>query len=110
LFSYDNHLSYEEIESIGKNPFLPTKPPEKEPKDLDNVVKLVKNFLNEVVDLKKNVGEGPSKPIPFRPFFRRNENLPKSQEIQKLILNMDNLGMDKYFSYHQQNRSEKTCP
>jgi hypothetical protein len=35
-----------------------TKPPEKEPTDLDNVLKLVKKLSNEVVDLKKMLVKG----------------------------------------------------
>jgi hypothetical protein len=58
LFSYDNHSHLEEIKLAGNKPFLLTKPPKREPNDIDNVVKLVKTLSIEVVDLKKNVGEG----------------------------------------------------
>jgi hypothetical protein len=87
---------------------LLTKPPEKEPKDIDSVVKLVKKLSNEVVDLKKNVGEGPSRNRPFHPFFKRNDNHPKPPEVPQLTLNLDTFGNDNFFSYHQQNHSEKT--
>jgi hypothetical protein len=65
LSSYEHHSHTKETKTIGKRPLLLTKPPEKEPKDIDNVVKLVKKFSNKVVDLKKNVGEGSSKPELF---------------------------------------------
>jgi hypothetical protein len=74
------------------------------------VVKLVKKLSNEVVDLKKNVGEGPSRPRPFHPFFKRNDNPPKPPEVPQLTLNLDTFGSDNFFSYHQQNHSEKTFP
>jgi hypothetical protein len=110
LISLDNHPASEETKLVGKKPLLLTKPPEKEPKDLDNMVKLVKKLSNEVVYLKKNIGEGSSKPRPFHPFFKRNENPPKPPEVPSLTLNMDDFGMDNLCSYHQQNHSEKTCP
>jgi hypothetical protein len=69
LSSYEHHPHSEEISSVGNKPLLLTKPPEKEPKDIDSVVKLVKKLSNEVVDLKKNVGKGPSRPKNFYPIF-----------------------------------------
>jgi hypothetical protein len=69
LSAYDQHPRYEETKSVGKKPLLLTKPPDKESKDIDNVVKMVKKLSNEVVDLKKNVGEGSSKPRNFHPIF-----------------------------------------
>jgi len=87
-----------------------TNPPEKEPKDMDIMVKLVKKLLNEVVDLKKNAREGPSRPRPFQPLFKRNDNPPKPLEVPQLTLNMDNFGMDNFYFYHQQNHSKKTSP
>jgi len=41
FFSYDSHASFEEIKLVGKNPLLMTKPIEREPKYLDNIVKMV---------------------------------------------------------------------
>jgi hypothetical protein len=71
LLSLGSHPTFEETKAAGKKPLLLTKPPEKEPKDLDSVVKLVKNLSNEVVDLKKNVGEGSSKRNLFIHSLRR---------------------------------------
>jgi hypothetical protein len=77
-----------------------TKPPKKEPKYLDNVVKLVKKLSNEVVDLKKNTREGPSNPRPFHPFFNKNENASKPIEVPSLTLKLDEFGMENLCSYH----------
>jgi hypothetical protein len=110
LSSYDHHSHSEEIRSARKKPLLLTKPPEKEPKDIDSVVKLVKKLSNEVVDLKKNVGEGSSRPRTFHPFFKRNDNPPRPPEAPQIALNLDSFDKDNLCSYHQQNHSEKTCP
>jgi hypothetical protein len=90
----------------GKRPFLLTKPPEKEPKDIDNVVKLVNKLSNKVVDLKRNVGEGSSKPQTFRPFFKRQDSPPKPPEPPHMDFNLDSFNNDSFFSYHQHNHPE----
>jgi hypothetical protein len=90
----------------GKKPFLLTKPPDKESKDIDNVVKMVKKLSNEVVDLKKNVGEGSSKPRTFRPFFKKPDNLPQPPEPPHMDFNLDSFNNDNFCSYHQQNHPE----
>jgi hypothetical protein len=71
LYYYVHHPHSKEIKSTGKKPLLLTKQLEKEAKYIENVVKLVKKLSNEVVDLKKNVSEGSSKPITFHPFLKR---------------------------------------
>jgi hypothetical protein len=95
-----SHPIIEENETIGKKYFLLTKPPKKELKELDNVVKLVKKLCNEVVDIINNVGEGYSKNKYFHPFFKKTDNLPKPLETPTLILNIDDFNMDNLFYYH----------
>ena len=53
------------------------KPPKKDPKDLDSVVKLVKKLSNKVVDIMKNVDEGTLRTRPFLLFFKINDNTLK---------------------------------
>jgi hypothetical protein len=77
ILSLGNHPIDEENKLAGKNPLLPTKPLEMEPTNLDSVVKLVKELSNEVVDIKKSVGEGSSKKTSFHPFFKKMDNPPK---------------------------------
>jgi hypothetical protein len=71
LSSYDHHPHSEEIKSVGNKPLVITKPPEKDPKHIENVVNLVKKLSNEFVDLKNNVVERSSKPRTFHHFFKR---------------------------------------
>jgi hypothetical protein len=52
LSSYDQHPRYDETKSARKKPLLLAKPPNRESKDIDNVVKMVNKLSNEVVDLK----------------------------------------------------------
>ena len=88
---------------VWKRPLLLTKPPKKEPNDIDNVVKLVKKLSNEVVDLKKNIGEGSPKPRTFLPFFKRQHSLPKPPKPPHMDFNLDSFNNDSFFSYHQHN-------
>jgi hypothetical protein len=110
MLSLGIHPITEENKTSGKKPLLLTKPPEKELKYLENVVKLVKKLSNEVVDLINNVGEGYSKQKYFHPFFKKIDNLPKPLETPGLTLNLDDFGMDNLCSYHQMNHSKKTFP
>jgi len=90
----------------GKRPLLLTKPPEKEPKDINNVVKLVKKLANQVVDIKRNVGEGSSKPQIFLPFFKRQASPPKPPKPPYMAFKLDSFSNDSFFSYHQYNHLE----
>jgi hypothetical protein len=107
ISTYDQHPCYEETKSDRKNPLLLTKQHDKESRDIDNVVKMVKKLSNETVDLKHNVGEGPSKPQTFCPFFKKLDNPPQPLEPSCMDFNLDSFSKDKFFfSYHQQNHRE----
>jgi hypothetical protein len=110
LSSYEHHSYTEETKTSGKRPFLLTKPPEKEPKDINNVVKLVNKLSNEVVYLKRNVGESSSKPQAFRPFFKRQDSPPKPPETPHMDFNLYKFNNDIFCSYHQQKHLERTFP
>jgi hypothetical protein len=60
------------------------------------MLRMVKKLFNEVVDLKKNFGEGTSKQRTFR-IFQRRINIPQnSLENSNLNLNMEEVGMDNF--------------
>jgi len=108
ISSYNHHSHSKETRLDGTLPLV--KPPKKELKDIDSVVKLVKKLSNEVVDLKKNVRKEYSKPRNFGPFFKRNDNPPRPLEVPQIELNLDSFGKDNLCSYHQKNHSMKTFP
>jgi hypothetical protein len=94
----------------GKKHLLITKTPKKEPKYIDNVVKLFKKLSNEVINLNKNVGEGPSRPRTFHSFFKRKYNPPRPHKASQIALNIYSFNNDNLCSYHQQNHLEWTLP
>jgi hypothetical protein len=110
LSTYDQHLHYEDTKSAGKKPFMLAKPPNKESKDIENVIKMVKKLSNEVVDLKKNVGEGSSKPQNFLPFFKRPDSPPKPPEPPHMDFNLYSFSNDIFFSYHKKQLSTMNMP
>jgi hypothetical protein len=102
LSAYDQHPRYEETKSTGKKSLLLTKSPNKESKDIDNVVKMVKKLSNEVLDLKKIVFELRT----FLPFFKKLDNPTQPHEPPNMNFNLDSFTNDNFFSYHQQNHHE----
>ena len=103
ISSYDHHSHSEETILYGKKSLLLTKPPKKDLRDIDNVVKLVKKLSNEVVDMKKNVGEGSSKPQNCFHFFKRQYIPPKPLNITHMSFNLYSFSNYNFYSYHQQN-------
>jgi hypothetical protein len=110
LSAYEQHPCYEETKSAGKKPPLLTKPLDKEARDIDNVVKMVNKLSNEVVELKKNVGEGSSKPQTFHPFFNKPDNPPQPLKPPHMDFNLDSFSNDNFFSYHKIIHLEQMCP
>jgi hypothetical protein len=77
---------------------------------MESVLHLVKKLSNEIVDLKKNSGEGTSNLRTFRPFYRKAITSPKPPKPTNFNLNLEDVGMDNYYTYHHANHSKKTCP
>lgn len=46
-------------------------PKAKDSLDLENLQKVIKRLTDEIIDGKRNSGEGPSNKRPYRPFLRR---------------------------------------
>jgi hypothetical protein len=71
MLSLGSNPGVEGNKVVGKKPLLLTNTTRERTNYLDNVLKLVKKLCNEVVDLKKNIGEGSSHHKPFKPFHRK---------------------------------------
>jgi hypothetical protein len=44
------------------------------------------------------------------PFFKKPDNPPQPPEPPHMDFNLDSFSNDSFFSYHQQNHPERTCP
>jgi hypothetical protein len=58
--------------------------------------------------MKRNVGEGNQRQIPYKPFFKRNHPF-KEIEPPPTSLNIDlgNVAFDSFCTYHQEKHSER---
>ena len=68
--------------------------------------RIIKNLTNEVIDLKKNKGEGKK---PFKPFLKKK--IDSSPQIPPTLgIHLQDYGMGNYYHTHHVNHSERTCP
>ena len=79
---------------------------EKEPMDMERMQRVIKNLTNDIIDLKKNKGEGKK---PFKPFMKKMTN-SAPQIPPTLAINIEDYAMDNYCHTHHANHYERTCP
>jgi hypothetical protein len=72
---------------------------------------MVKKLSNEIINMKRNAGEGNQGQRPYKPFFKRNPPF-KSIEPLHANLNIDlgNVVSDSFCTYHKENQSERDLP
>jgi hypothetical protein len=85
--------------------------PEKGSGDIEDLQRMIKKLSNEIVDMKRSVGEGNQGQRPYKPFFKRNPPF-KVIEPPPTNLNIDlgNVASDSFCMYHQEKHSERDCP
>ena len=90
---------------------LLTKPKEERSNELENVVKMVHKLSNKIVDLEKDK-EASSSRKPFRQFVKKKEEIspPQPPTNNSFVLNLIEVGMDNFCTFHQQPHSEKSYP
>lgn len=73
----------------------------------------MKKLTNEIIDVKRNIGEVSSNHKPYRNFFRRlaqNKPLELPHPPANLNIKLDDITHDNFCTYHQANHIDKTCP
>jgi hypothetical protein len=85
--------------------------PDKGNGDIEDLQRMVKKLSNEIIDMKRNAGEGNLGQRPYKPFFKRNPSF-KAIEPPPTNLNIDlgNVASDSFCTYHQENHSERNFP
>ena len=85
---------------------MDTEKKDKEPKDMESMQRVIKQLMNDIIDLKKNKGE--EKKL-FKPFMKKRTyfvpQLPPTSSI-----NIEYYAMDNFYHTHHANHSERTCP
>lgn len=106
-----------ELNSLNRKSLFITRPQQKtEEKNksvgLEEIQIMINKLNNEVIETKRNFGEGPSTQIPYKPYIIIPNHLVKAIELAPANFNFDlsQVSMEFFFSYHQENHSKKTCP
>ena len=85
---------------------MDTEKKDKDPMDMENMQRVIKQFTNHIIDLKKNKGEGKK---PFKPFMKKRTNyapqIPPTSGI-----NIEDYEMDNFCHTHHANNYERTFP
>lgn len=95
--------------SIKKNKGIPrsdSEKTEKEPTDMESMQRFIMHLTNEIINLKKNNGEGKK---PFKPFMKnRTDFAPQIPPTSGI--NIEDYAMDNYCHTHHANHFERTFP
>ena len=109
LESVNKYSAEPEIRNFGgKKPLLLTRPKDEHSHELENVVKMVHKLSNKIVDMEK---EKEAKKQ-FKPYYKRRDESGPSQPPthSPYAMNLAEVGMDNFCTFHQQPHSERNYP
>jgi hypothetical protein len=90
---------------LGK-PAEPT--PDKGNGDIEDLQHMFKKLSNDIIDMKRNEGEGNQRQRPYKPFFKRNGPFKEIEPPPgNLNIDLGNVVSDSFCTYHQENHSER---
>ena len=69
---------------------------------------MVQNLSNKIIDLEK---EKEAQKF-YRPYYKKREDSNQTQPPpqRNASMNLTDIGMEKFYTFHQQPHSEKNCP
>ena len=72
------------------------------------MVKMMQNLSNRVIDLEKEKEAHKS----YKPYYKKREDnsQPKPPPHSPTAMNLTDVGMDNFFTFHQQPHFENNCP
>ena len=79
---------------------------DKEPMDMESMKRVIKQLTNDIIDMKKNKGEGKK---PFKPFMKKRAYFVP-QLPPTLGINIEDYAMDNFFRTRHVNHFVRTCP
>ena len=85
-----------------------TKPKEEQLLDFEGVAKMMQKLSNRIIDLEKDKEAQKF----YKPYYKKREYNNKSQTPphSPATMNLTEVGMDKFCTFHQQPHFEKNCP
>ena len=91
----------------NKKPLLLTKPKDERSQDFEGMVKMMQKLSNKVIDLEKEKEAHE----PYKPYYKKREynSQPKPPPHSPSAMNLTDVGMENFCTFHQQPHSEKNC-
>ena len=85
-----------------------TKPKEEQSPDFEGMAKMMQKLSNRIIDLEK---EKEAQKF-YKPYYKKREDNNQSQPPphSPASMNLTEVGMDNFCTFHQQPHSEKNCP
>ena len=103
----ENYLEQSREKTFGsKKPLLLTKPKDEQSQDFEGMLKMMQKLSNRVIDLEKEAYES------YIPYYKKREDnsQPKPPPHSPAAMNLTDVGMDNFCTFHQQPHFEKNCP
>ena len=76
---------------------------------MERLRRIIKQLMNEVIYLKKNVGKSFSSRNIFNPQKKKRTNQRPSSPVITNCINFETYAMETFYKSHHANHSEKTC-
>ena len=94
--------------NVGRKALLFTKPKEEQSPDFEGMEKMMQKLSNRIIDLEK---EKEAQKF-YKPYYKKREDNNQSQPppYSPTSMNLTEVGMDNFCTFHQQPHSEKNCP
>ena len=85
-----------------------TKPKDERSQELDSVVKMVQKLSNKIIDMEK---EKEAKKQ-FKPYYKKRDDSGPSKPLSHSpsAMNLTEVGMENFYTFHQQPHSERNYP
>ena len=85
-----------------------TKPKEEQLSDFEGMAKMMQKISNRIIDLEKDKETQNF----YKPYYKKREDTYQSQvpPHNPASMNLTEVGMDNFCTFHQQPHSEKNCP
>ena len=107
--SIENYPVQSEEKNFGnKKPLFLTNPKDEQSHNFEGIVKMMKMLSNIVIDLEKEKEAHKS----YNPYYKKREDnsQPKPPPHSPAVMNLTDVGMNNFCTFHQQPHSEKNCP
>ena len=107
--SIENYPVQSEEKTFGsKRPLLLTKPKDEQSQGFEGMLKMMQKLSNRVIDLEREREAHKS----YNPYYKGREytNQPRPPPHSPAAMNLTDVGMDHFCTFHQQPHSEKNCP